>query len=155
MRVQTGRKLLRFGICPSSIYTLAAGGSDWLGAASWPPRGNMNRNLPQVRGVDVDAQTRCGHFHGATDIIAIKMKCCGVYYACKDCHIELAGHGIEVWPRSEWDTAAILCGACGAELTTREYLGCESRCPGCGARFNPGCRKHHRFYFDVDDGPEK
>ena len=51
-------------------------------------------NLPQVRGVELDAQTRCGHYHGSTDIIAIKMKCCGEYYACKDCHIELAGHSI-------------------------------------------------------------
>jgi len=106
-------------------------------------------NLPQVRGVGLDAQTRCGHYHGATDIIATKMKCCGEYYACKDCHIELAGHPIIVWPVSEWDCAAILCGACGAELTIREYMRCQSCCPQCGARFNPGCRKHYHFYFET------
>ena len=115
----------------------------------------MNRNLPQVRGVDVDAQTRCGHYRGATDIIAIKMKCCGEYYACKDCHIELAGHAIEVWPVGEWDCAAILCGGCGVELTIREYIGCESRCPGCGAGFNPGCRKHSHYYFEVRGRAER
>ena len=79
--------------------------------------------------------------------MAIKMQCCGVYYACKDCHDELSGHAITVWPRSEWNERAILCGACGAELTIREYLECETRCPGCGAAFNPGCEKHWKFYF--------
>jgi uncharacterized CHY-type Zn-finger protein len=112
-------------------------------------------NLPQVRGVKLDAQTRCRHYHGPTDIIAIKMKCCGDYYACKDCHEELAGHAIEVWPAREWDCAAILCGVCGVELTIREYMGCESCCPGCGARFNPGCRKHYRFYFAWRAGLEE
>jgi uncharacterized CHY-type Zn-finger protein len=102
-----------------------------------------------VRGVKLDAETRCEHYHGPTDIIAIKMKCCGVYYACKDCHEALAGHAIEVWPESEWDRRAILCGACGAELTIRQYMQCESRCPNCREHFNPGCRNHHHFYFGV------
>jgi uncharacterized CHY-type Zn-finger protein len=115
----------------------------------------MNRNLPQVRGVDVDAQTRCGHYHGATDIIAIKMKCCGEYYACKDCHIELARHEIEVWPVSEWGTAAILCGGCGVAFSVRRYMECESCCPECGAPFNPGCRKHYHFYFEVRGSAER
>ena len=108
-------------------------------------------NLPQVRGIGLDAQTRCGHYHGPTDIIAIKMKCCGEYWACKDCHIELAGHAIAVWPAREWDQLAILCGGCGVEITIREYLACESRCPECGAGFNPGCRKHYQFYFEVGE----
>lgn len=100
-----------------------------------------------VRGVELDAQTRCEHYHGPTDIVAIKMKCCGVYYACKDCHEALADHPIEVWPESEWEQKAILCGACGAELTVQQYMECESCCPSCGERFNPGCRKHYHFYF--------
>jgi uncharacterized CHY-type Zn-finger protein len=136
---------------PLTIYTLAAMGLDWSGAASWLTRGDMKRNLPQVCGVNVDAQTRCGHYHGVTDIIAIKMWCCGIYYACEECHIELAGHAIEVWPRSEWDTAAIICGACGLELSVRRYMESESHCPECGAGFNPGCRKHYRFYFEVGE----
>ena len=140
---------MRERVCPLTSYTLAAGRLDCSGAVGWLGRGNMNRNLPQVRGVDVDAQTRCGHYHGKTDIIAIKMKCCGEYYACKDCHIELAGHAIDVWPVAEWERAAILCGRCGAELTIREYMECESLCPECGAGFNPGCRKHYQFYFEA------
>ena len=107
----------------------------------------MIPKLLDVRGIELDAQTRCGHYRGATDIVAIKMKCCGVYYACKDCHETLAGHPIEVWPESEWEQKAILCGACGAELTVRQYMQCESRCPKCRDSFNPGCRKHYHFYF--------
>ena len=83
---------------------------------------------PGVRGINLDAQTRCLHYHSAADIVAIKMKCCGIYYACEDCHTALAGHGIAVWPRSEWDQRAVLCGACRTELTIRANLDCESRC---------------------------
>jgi uncharacterized CHY-type Zn-finger protein len=107
------------------------------------------REYYDVRGVNLDQQTRCMHYHSATDILAIRMKCCGVYYACKDCHLELAGHAIAVWPQAEWDEKAILCGACGTEF--REYLQGESRCPACGAAFNLGCRKHHPFCFDEDE----
>jgi uncharacterized CHY-type Zn-finger protein len=97
----------------------------------------------------MDARTRCAHWRSELDIVAIKMRCCGAYYACKDCHEALADHAITVWSRSEWDQTAILCGACYAQLTIREYLACDSRCPACGAAFNPGCRKHHHFYFEV------
>lgn len=103
---------------------------------------------PRVKGVNLVAETRCAHWHSPRDIIAIKMKCCGAYYACKDCHHELAGHAIVTWPRGEWDTRAVLCGACGTELTVRQYLDCENRCPNCAAEFNPGCREHHHFYFE-------
>jgi uncharacterized CHY-type Zn-finger protein len=104
---------------------------------------------PKVRGVDVDANTRCGHYHGPTDINAIKMKCCGEYYACKDCHVEQAGHAIRVWPRNEWSTPAILCGNCNTELTINEYLASNSSCPHCSARFNTRCSNHYHFYFDM------
>jgi uncharacterized CHY-type Zn-finger protein len=103
---------------------------------------------PPVRGVNLDANTRCRHYQGPTDIIAIKMKCCGQYYACKDCHQELAGHPIEVWPRAEWNCEAILCGNCGTEMTIDRYLNSDSQCPSCGAYFNPGCRNHYHFYFE-------
>jgi uncharacterized CHY-type Zn-finger protein len=106
-------------------------------------------SLREVRGVNVDSQTRCEHYHGPADIIAIKMKCCGVYYACKDCHGALADHQIELWPESEWNRKAILCGGCGTELTIRQYMQSESRCRACREPFNPGCRNHHPFYFEV------
>jgi uncharacterized CHY-type Zn-finger protein len=114
-------------------------------------KNQRGKHPPSVRGIDLDAQTRCLHYHSAADVVAIKMKCCGVYYACKDCHIALAGHAIMVWPGNEWDQQAILCGACGAELTIRAYLDCGPRCPACHAEFNPGCRRHHHFYFDDEE----
>jgi uncharacterized CHY-type Zn-finger protein len=104
---------------------------------------------PNVRGVGLDSQTRCEHYRGPTDIIAIKMKCCGLYYACKDCHETLADHPIEVWLESEWTQQAVLCGACGTILTILQYMHSDSRCPACGARFNPGCRSHYHLYFQI------
>ena len=103
---------------------------------------------PEVRGINLDAETRCAHYRTALDIIAIKMKCCGVYYACKDCHEALAGHAIEVWPRHEWTQLAVLCGACGHTLTIAEYMASGYACPECKAAFNPGCRNHYKFYFE-------
>lgn len=99
----------------------------------------------------MDKQTRCAHYRSPSDVIAIKMACCGVYYACKDCHEALAGHEIEVWSRSEWNARAILCGACGHELTIREYMDSSYQCPHCKIGFNPGCRNHYHFYFEPDD----
>jgi uncharacterized CHY-type Zn-finger protein len=109
----------------------------------------MLPNLPDVRGINLDPQTRCEHYHGVTDIIAIKMKCCGVYYACKDCHAALADHQIQVWPESGWSEQAVLCGACGTELTIHQYMRSDYRCPACRAPFNPGCRNHYHLYFDI------
>lgn len=101
----------------------------------------------EVLGIGLDAQTRCAHYKTALDIIAIKMKCCGIYYACKDCHKALADHPIEVWPQAEWIERAVLCGACGYEMSIAQYMAGGYQCPACGAAFNPGCRKHCHFYF--------
>jgi uncharacterized CHY-type Zn-finger protein len=109
----------------------------------------MPPQIPEVRGLNLDPHTRCLHYHSLLDIIAIKMKCCGIYYACKDCHDALAGHPIEVWPEVEWNQKAILCGSCRAELTISAYLECNSVCPVCHSVFNPGCRNHHHFYFET------
>jgi uncharacterized CHY-type Zn-finger protein len=105
--------------------------------------------MKDVKGIGVDAQTRCAHWRSPLDVVAIKMKCCGEYYACKDCHDALAGHAAEPWPRAEWDEAAVLCGACGHAMSIRAYLGGADACPACGAGFNPGCRLHRHFYFEA------
>jgi uncharacterized CHY-type Zn-finger protein len=109
----------------------------------------MTPTVRHVRGVNLDPQSRCEHYRGPYDIVAIKMKCCGVYYACKDCHAALADHETSVWPESQWDHEAILCGACGATLTILQYMQSGSRCATCGAQFNPGCRSHYHLYFQV------
>jgi uncharacterized CHY-type Zn-finger protein len=109
----------------------------------------MSAGSVEVRGVGLDPQTRCVHYHTAADVIAIKMKCCGLYYACKACHEALAEHEIEVWPRDQRMQKAVLCGSCRTELTINDYMASEHRCPACGAEFNPGCRKHYHFYFEL------
>lgn len=102
-----------------------------------------------VFGKPVDRQTRCVHWHSELDIIAIKFKCCDQYYPCYSCHEETTDHEPEVWPVSEFDQKAILCGACGSELAIREYLGCNNTCPKCASQFNPGCSKHYHLYFET------
>jgi uncharacterized CHY-type Zn-finger protein len=50
---------------------------------------------PYVRGINLDFQTRCAHYNSPLDIIAIKMKCCGLHYACKACHDALADNALQ------------------------------------------------------------
>ena len=102
-----------------------------------------------VCGVTVDAETRCGHWHGPTDIVALRMKCCRAWFPCYDCHTALADHPAQVWTLEERDTGAVLCGACGKVLSIEDYLACDSRCPGCDAAFNPRCANHYHLYFEV------
>lgn len=102
----------------------------------------------EVIGVDMDDQTRCAHYHGPNDIVAIKFKCCGQWFPCYQCHAELAGHPVTVWSHQEFDTPAVLCGSCGHQLTIREYFQSKSACPYCGEKFNPRCGDHYHFYFE-------
>ncbi len=102
---------------------------------------------PRVLGLNLDPQTRCSHYRSELDVIAIKMRCCGDYYACMDCHDVLADHDLVPWPREAFDSLAVLCGVCGSELSIAAYLASGNACPNCGAGFNPGCRSHYDFYF--------
>ncbi len=104
---------------------------------------------PEVRGVEIDSQTRCVHYCKPVDVIAIKMRCCGVYYSCKYCHDELAGHRVEVWPQREWSEKAVLCGCCRTELSINDYMASDAECPVCQAQWNRGCRHHYHFYFEM------
>jgi uncharacterized CHY-type Zn-finger protein len=100
-----------------------------------------------VHGRTVDDQTRCAHYAGPTDVIALKFKCCELYYPCFECHQEVADHPARQWPSAEWQTRAILCGVCRTELSIQTYLG-VSACPNCHAEFNERCRFHHHLYFE-------
>jgi uncharacterized CHY-type Zn-finger protein len=104
----------------------------------------------KVLGFDVTPRTQCAHWHSDRDIIAIKHKCCGEYYACISCHDNMAAHTSTVWSKSERDTRAIMCGNCSVELTIGQYLSCDSVCPACSAAFNPGCARHYDLYFEMD-----
>ncbi|KAE9401960.1 hypothetical protein BT96DRAFT_856068 [Gymnopus androsaceus JB14] len=102
-----------------------------------------------VHGIDVRPHTQCAHWHSSRDIIAIRHKCCGEYYACISCHEALAGHKNQVWPKDEWGPSNIvLCGKCLCEMSVVQYLGCDNHCPSCKAEFNPGCRNHYHLYFE-------
>ncbi|WP_087002914.1 CHY zinc finger protein [Gulosibacter sp. 10] len=109
------------------------------------------RRPPRVLGPTIDDETRCVHYHGPTDVIAIKFKCCDEYYPCHRCHEEAAGHPARQWPEREALEPAVLCGRCRRELPVLEYMA-VSACPGCGARFNERCSLHYPLYFAF--GPE-
>lgn len=104
--------------------------------------------FPIVKGNTVDAHTRCMHYHSPLDVVAIKFKCCGDYYPCYSCHVEQAAHTVQVWPKIEFSTPAILCGMCRKEMTISEYKNGGFKCPHCKAAFNPGCSRHDHFYFE-------
>ena len=101
----------------------------------------------EVYGMDIDLQSRCAHYHSDLDIIAIKFKCCERWFPCYECHNEIAGHEPKVWPADARDALAVLCGTCGRQLSIAKYLACDSTCPGCGSKFNPGCANHYHLYF--------
>lgn len=102
----------------------------------------------EVIGSDVQDDTRCRHYHSSLDIIAIRFKCCQKYFPCHLCHSEHADHPAMKWSATELDEYAILCGACGNELTIRSYLNSDSTCLDCGAKFNPSCSLHYDLYFE-------
>lgn len=110
-----------------------------------PDRMIASHGIP-VHGLPIDAETRCVHWHHATDVVAIRFRCCDRWYPCHDCHAAVADHPPEVWPVDEFDARALLCGVCGATLAIADYLGVDA-CPECGAAFNPGCRLHRHLYF--------
>lgn len=118
-----------------------------------------------VYGVDVQPETRCAHYHGPTDVVAIRFPCCDRFYPCHACHATVADHEPARWSTTEADTPAVLCGACGTVLSIRQYRSSPDACVECGSTFNPKCVRHHSLYFEsrtdevnvarVDNHPEK
>jgi uncharacterized CHY-type Zn-finger protein len=105
------------------------------------------QGIVMLSGYLLDDQTRCIHYHSEKDVIAIRFKCCGVYYPCYECHTALAGHEAKPWPKTDHNQLAILCGVCKNQLTIEQYLNCGYQCPYCGTSFNPNCSKHYYLYF--------
>ena len=116
-----------------------------------------------LRGVSVDAETRCAHWESDLDVVALRFGCCATFSPCHACHAETADHDPEPWPRARFDEHAVLCGVCGTTLSARAYLDGDSEgrspsgsrakpdddaCPACGTAFNPGCRQHRDRYFE-------
>lgn len=101
-----------------------------------------------VYGHVIDQETRCRHYFGSNDIIAIKFKCCNTYYPCYKCHDAFEDHAIEPWRKEEYSTKAILCGKCHREMTIQAYI-TTGECTHCHALFNEGCKKHYSIYFET------
>lgn len=100
-----------------------------------------------VEGRQVDEETRCKHYAGPDDVVAIRFPCCDTYYPCHRCHAEVADHVAAPWAREAWDEEAVLCGVCGERIAIADHLEAPGACPACGTGFNPGCREHHHLYF--------
>lgn len=99
-----------------------------------------------VRGRVVDDETRCVHWHGPDDVLAILFPCCHEWYPCRECHDEVAGHACEVWPAGSGREHALLCGRCDQTTSIAGYRA-TSACGSCGGAFNDGCRTHAHLYF--------
>ncbi|KAK9474479.1 uncharacterized protein V1510DRAFT_412332 [Dipodascopsis tothii] len=106
----------------------------------------------QLSGKLVDNETRCRHWHSNLDVIAIRFKCCDIFFACYECHKEEQDHQVVVWSKEEIDSPrirTILCGVCKYWMHTKEYFDCGSTCPYCKAGFNPYCSLHYDLYFEM------
>ncbi len=109
----------------------------------------------RVRGLGVDPETRCAHYDGDSDVVALAFPCCEAFYPCFRCHDAVANHDRERWATDERDVRAILCGACGERLAVETYLAAADACPACGHAFNPGCATHYDRYFRGVDGADE
>lgn len=103
-----------------------------------------------LRGIRVDSVTRCAHYDGPRDVVAIRFSCCDAYYPCFECHREATGHEPVRWSSTRRDEPAVFCGVCGATMTAPDYLRGDHACPTCGTNFNPGCTAHHHHYFTFE-----
>ena len=89
----------------------------------------------------------CKHYNTSLDVVSIQFFCCGDFFPCYKCHLEMTDHPAEPWPVSEFKEKAVLCRVCESAMTIDQYLACEFCCPFCKAKFNPGCRNHWDLYF--------
>src|SRR5262249_40113668 len=75
--------------------------------AAAPCRGlSLSRQII-VRGARVNQRTQCAHYRSDSDLVAIRFKCCETFYACIQCHEEMAGHVPLRWKKDERETHAI------------------------------------------------
>lgn len=111
---------------------------------------SSNGNTISLQGKLVDSQTRCEHYHTDVDVIALKFKCCHVYYPCFECH-QAAAHLPEKFHiEQDAQELVVLCGVCVGEMTFGEYsLRDPLRCVYCDHLFNVGCKLHYDLYFET------
>lgn len=108
-----------------------------------------------IKGILVDEDSRCKHWHSKLDVIALKFKCCpAVYYSCYSCHEETnpADHVVEKYDLvADKNKNLVICGICKTEMTFDQYKNLEEdgilKCYNCKSHFNPGCKYHYQAYF--------
>lgn len=133
----------------------------------------MDSQRPLIRGLQVDAQGRCAHYHSDWDVVANRCAECGQWWACYRCHEETDSDGDtcsqkegavsqkEGTMRTQHSFApmpvtalAVLCGVCGYEMCYEEYSSLDPvACPSCAHSFNPGCSAHASLYFALEGAP--
>ncbi|MGX7775790.1 CHY zinc finger protein [Streptococcus pluranimalium] len=98
------------------------------------------------KGIDIDENSRCRHYHTEQDIVALKCADCQPYYACYKCHDVLEDHTFKATSSDE--PYPVICGACQSYLTFSAYK--RGSCPQCDAVFNPNCQLHDHIYFSKE-----
>ncbi len=95
----------------------------------------------------IDEETRCLHYQGEKDVIALKCYACRRYYPCYHCHDKYETHAYAAYPVYLRADKVVFCGVCKEELRIADYRAGGSSCFSCHADFNPNCRLHESIYF--------
>ena len=99
-----------------------------------------------IKGINIDPQGRCKHWHSEVDIVANRCAKYRDFYSCYLCHDELTTH--EFMPMLiDSEEIAVICGVCEYKMTASVYLNLAYKCPNCQHLFNPGCALHKNTYF--------
>ncbi len=103
------------------------------------------------KGIALDENSRCQHYHSEQDIIALKCASCQSYYACYKCHDAMENHNFKATSSDE--TYPVICGVCQTHLIFTGYK--SGSCPHCRSAFNPNCQLHDHIYFSKESHHEQ
>lgn len=101
-----------------------------------------------IEGIAVDEQGRCAHYNAPVDIVCYKFPHSNTYYPCNLCYEEINHKSpAEKYPIHS-EVPAVLCGVCQTEIPINQYVN-VTQCPNCTYPFNPGCKNHFHYYFEI------
>ncbi|WP_369678836.1 hypothetical protein [Planococcus faecalis] len=69
-----------------------------------------------VKGVSVDAETRCAHYIQLSIELPSSFFCCQQYFPCFECHQAIGCGNHQVWPKDRFQEKACCAGAVGMNL---------------------------------------
>ncbi|AFT80992.1 hypothetical protein FE407_00210 [Leuconostoc carnosum] len=99
-----------------------------------------------IKGIGLDDEGRCRHWHSFHDVVANRCAQCDEFYACYQCHDAMVTHHFCPMPLTD-ERVAVLCGACHFGMTGQMYLKANYYCPKCHHPFNNQCARHIEIYF--------